>query len=161
MSLSLPLFCDVAFQEELKQYCPTCQIFPFVTDVRECSSQIDALEGTDSNQVVLLYKAPQGSVENLAVKDHINLSHENPLIGPADLDKGPRFPDMSSVYEKPEDGVIVVMGEDSQLNSFTEPWVAVNYGVWEAIALKHRGVKIHAWLIADLQKWVREQSILH
>ncbi len=163
MNITPIILCAPDFLSVLKAVFPDNQVFPFTTRVDDCQEQIAALDNQNNRTVWLLYQAMDNHLQNLTVKDHINLSSGNPLTGPADLSKGPRFPDMSSVYEDQNDpdGVIVVLGDDSSLEKFEESWALVSGGVWEAIALKHRGYDIRAWLITDLGKWISHKSKLN
>lgn len=155
-------FCAPDFVKALKAAFPDSQVIPFSSTVDGCRDQIASLDDQNKPGVWILYQAIDNSQQNQIVKDHINLSPENPLIGPVDLSKGPRFPDMSSVYEDHNysGGVVVVLGNDPVLENFEEPWSPVSEGVWEAIALKHRGYKIHGWLIADLEKWMNDLFVV-
>lgn len=49
----------------------------------------------------------------MLVTDHINMTGTNPLIGPNLDDFGPRFPDMSSVYDKD----LISLGREKALDS--------------------------------------------
>ncbi len=152
------IFCAPEFQDRLEQAFPDKKIVSYSNDLSICRKQVADLDNQADRQVYLLYKGVHHIVLNQLVRDHMNLSRENPLIGPVDLTKGPRFPDMSSVYEDSE-GIIAVLGEDEDLNNFKEPWAHVTGGVWEAIALKHRGYSIEGWIIADLEKWISSINI--
>jgi len=149
------IFCAPEFLEILNQTYPNVSILAYSEDISVCQEQVADLDHQASRHVVILYGSSQSLDINQPVKDHLNLSKQNPLIGPADLNKGPRFPDMSSVYEA-DKGVIAVLGEDEDLKNFQEDWVSVTGGVWEAIALKHQDYKIEAWIVADLEKWISE-----
>ncbi len=155
MSIPSIIFCAPDFQQELHRAFPKTQVYPFASDVEYCRAQIALLDNQDVSRAWLIFQAQDDRSKNEIVTDHINLTATNTLIGPVDLSKGPRFPDMSSIYENDsENGVIVISGDDAKLTDFEESWAYVIGGVWEAIALKHRGYKIQAWLIADLEKWV-------
>ena len=149
------IFCAPEFLEILNQTYPNVSILAYSEDISVCQEQVADLDHQANRHVVILYGSSQSLDINQPVKDHLNLSKQNPLIGPADLNKGPRFPDMSSVYEA-DKGVIAVLGEDEDLKNFQEDWVSVTGGVWEAIALKHQDYKIEAWIVADLEKWISE-----
>ncbi|NQV30848.1 MAG: hypothetical protein HQ508_08170 [Candidatus Marinimicrobia bacterium] len=156
------IFCAPEFKNRIETLCTESLVLPCSTDLKTCQAQITGLDRLDQKVAWILFQGNKQEGNNHTVKDHINLSHENPLIGPVELDRGPRFPDMSAVYEpQTESDLIVVLGDDVDLVKFTEPWAPVTAGVWEAIALKHRGYKIKGWLIADLEKWIRELSFLN
>jgi len=160
MSQTPLILCAPSFLDSLRTAFPEALITPFSDKVEDSLFQITALDNQDQRQGLLLFKSSGDVHHNEPVKDHINLSAQNTLIGPADLSKGPRFPDMSSVYEHDGKGLLVVLGQDPDLSNFDEPWVPVLSGIWEAIALKHRGYKINGWVIADLDKWIREKKNL-
>jgi purine-nucleoside phosphorylase len=55
---------------------------------------------------ILIITNASGCVRNslspgdlVAITDHINLTGQNPLVGPNDDELGPRFPDMSNAYD--------------------------------------------------------------
>ncbi len=149
------IFCAPEYQTKLMQAFPGGAVRAYSASLDVSRDQIAALDGQNVRLAIILFMGIQTPQSNQPVKDHINLSSQNPLVGPVDLSKGPRFPDMSSVYESKE-GTIAVLGEDEDLNNFMEPWTRVTGGIWEAIALKQRGYKIQAWVIADLDKWINE-----
>ncbi len=160
MTSSPIIFCDPKFLGELQGSSPHLIVLPFSKTIEGCQNAIASLEKQSKREAWMVFYNPDGKQENQPVVDHLNLTKQNPLIGPVDLNLGPRFPDMSSVYEGDE-GIIVVQGDDEDLSKFDEPWVKVEGGVWEAIALKHRGYRIQGWILTDVEKWVRGMPVIN
>ncbi len=52
----------------------------------------------------------------MLITDHINISGDNPLIGPNEEDFGPRFPDMSRAYDRDLSELIEEAAEKTGLN---------------------------------------------
>lgn len=154
------IFCDAEFQDAVIKAFPDVTVLSYAATMKQCQSQLINVAPHPGREATILFKGRDTFSDNLEVNDHLNLSQDNPLIGPADLDVGPRFPDMSSVYEARQ-GILVVFGEDVDLKSFDEPYVSVTGGVWEAIALKHRGYKINGWIVSDIEKWISDNSIIN
>ena len=109
-----------------------------------------------------------GSV--MIIRDHVNLTGNNPLIGPNPLSEkgtplGPRFPDMAMTYDKSMRGILsetlekrgIKVNEGIYLGlmgpSYETPAEVALYSswgmgavgmstVWEALALKHAGATL-------------------
>lgn len=74
-------------------------------DIKEVVYPIEVLAGLGIETLILTNAA--GGVNTdfepadlMIINDHINLMGKNPLIGPNDEDLGPRFPDMTDLYNK-------------------------------------------------------------
>lgn len=52
----------------------------------------------------------------MVIKDHISCFVPNPLIGKNEDNFGPRFPDMSSIYDKDLQDVIITTGKELDIN---------------------------------------------
>ena len=148
------IFCDPDFRAPLEAVFPRGTVHGFSWNVTSVQEDIRKLNVRKDQSIWLLFSPAETYDQNSAVKDHMNLCRENPLIGPL-RDDGPRFPDMSSVYLD-DDGVIAVLGEDPSLVDFEEPWVSICGGIWEAIVLSRIGLRCKAWVVVDLEKWVKE-----
>jgi purine-nucleoside phosphorylase len=61
----------------------------------------------------------------MVITDHINLQPTNPLIGPNKEDLGPRFPDMSEVYDPALVQEAQVIGQENALPLQTGVYVSV------------------------------------
>ncbi len=60
----------------------------------------------------------------MIINDHINMTGDNPLIGPNHAELGPRFPDMSSAYDK--DLVKLVKDVSGRINIETHEGIYVS-----------------------------------
>lgn len=113
-----------------------------------------------------LHPAP-ASADLLFVEDHLNLTGDNPLTGPNDENIGPRFPDMSRVYDPAfcpivhetarrmgvpvRDGVFAELKDEGQVDS-ADASVLVRSGadmagigvVPAAIVVRHAGGRVLA-----------------
>lgn len=74
-------------------------------DIKEVVYPIEVLAGLGIKTLILTNAA--GGVNTdfepadlMIINDHINLMGKNPLIGPNDENLGPRFPDMTDLYNK-------------------------------------------------------------
>lgn len=74
-----------------------------------------------------------GNVDFILVKDHINLTGYNPLIGKNNDATGDRFPDMSDAYDKKMNVVIA--------NSFKESLSSFSFGICTAVNDSYIGVE--------------------
>lgn len=129
-----------------------------------------------------------GSV--MLISDHVNLTGQNPLIGPNPVGDdgrplGPRFPDLSEVYDKNlrkqlneicvarglkvHEGIYLgLMGSSYETPSEVALYSSWGLGavgmstVWEAIALKHAGATVCGLsMISNLGCGLSEQPLSH
>jgi len=142
-------------------------------------------------RAVLLTNAAGGFREGMApgdlvtIKDHLNLTARNPLVGPNDDRLGPRFPDMSEVYSKRLRSVIrsafEAAGTPYQEGVYAwflgpsyetpaEVQMAGRFGadllgmstVPEAIALRHMGVEVAGIsLVTNYAAGIIDQPLSH
>jgi purine-nucleoside phosphorylase len=121
----------------------------------------------------------------MVVTDHLNLTGVSPLVGPNDEEIGPRFPDMTAVYDKElrmmlhevadqagialRAGVYAAMlgpsyetpAEVRMLRILGAQAVGMST-VHEAIALRHMGVRVGALsCIANLASGIAAQPLNH
>ncbi len=124
-----------------------------------------------------------GSLMNIC--DHINFSGRNPLIGPNDDEMGPRFPDMSAVYDATlrdamfaaadEEGIKLASGVYLYTTgpSFETPAEIEMFGrlgadavgmstVPEALVAVHAGMRVAGLsIITNLAAGISEEAITH
>ena len=121
----------------------------------------------------------------MLITDHINFSGSNPLMGPNDDTLGPRFPDMSNVYDRdlrekvkktaielniPLQEGVYMMFSGPCFESPAEIVMARTLGasaagmstVPEAIAARHCGIKtIGISLVTNMAAGVLDQTLTH
>ena len=75
---------------------------------------------------------PGGSI--MLITDHINLSFNNPLIGPNDDNFGPRFPDMSNAYDKQFQQIALTTAQDLNIKLHQGTYLMVSGPNFETAA---------------------------
>ena len=152
------IICDPIFYKDLKNWLPEAEITTFYSD--PLPGAFDYLyDYKNEEYVVMLFNAIGHEDGNLQVRDHINLTFNNPLIGKNDDTKGVRFPDLSNVYifSNDEESTVIASGETRQLSEYKDKIFTVKSGLNEAIVLAHAGIKIKAWLIGNLAEFYQEK----
>ncbi len=137
------VLCDQEYVSRARRDHPNLSFEPF-SDSADRAYQ-NARQISPGDEYCLLYRSVEPDQENLPVRDHINLTTENPLFGNQD---DPRFPDMSRVYDfQGENACVITQGDTGILSGWPEQTVPVAAGIWDAIALKHRGASLSAWVV--------------
>lgn len=62
----------------------------------------------------------------MVIRDHINMTGNNPLIGPNYTELGPRFPDMSSAYDKDLIQLVHKVGEEIGVKTHEGVYVSIS-----------------------------------
>ena len=135
-------------------------------------------------------KLEYGAGEVMLIRDHVNLTGKNPLVGPNAKDPsgkeiGERFPDLSALYEqewldkiqsflkqeklKTHNGIYLgLMGPSFETPAEVRLFGSWGLGavgmstVWEAIALKHSGARLAGLsLISNLGAGLIPNTTLH
>lgn len=153
----LVIVTDEIFRADLARWLPDALVFTFSSDATGAREQVISWREQGYQNVLLLFNPIETPAENLTVTDHINLTHENPLIGPHAEVLGPRFPDMSTVYaDGNSGGAIITMGENKAMTTFREKTWPVHAGIYEAIALKASGATIRGRVVGKLEELYSE-----
>lgn len=77
----------------------------------------------------------------MIIKDHINLMGDNPLIGRNDTGLGPRFPDMSEVYDKKTIGLFTRIARHHNIHFHQGVYAAVSGPTFETPA-EYRYIRV-------------------
>ncbi|MCF7800697.1 MAG: hypothetical protein K9N34_01640 [Candidatus Marinimicrobia bacterium] len=153
------ILTDELFRADIVRWLPDARVGTFSTSPEGARHQIRQWREAGYQQFILLFNPEETPSENLVVTDHLNLTHNNPLIGIHEDIFGPRFPDMSNVYttdKTPGEEVVVVMGYHKGLETFREKVWPIRAGVYDAIALKASGATVRGWLVSQLEELYSE-----
>ncbi len=140
------------FFSDLVGWLPGESVYAFREDEEPQTFLADRFEGP----FVCLFNPKIHLKENVPVKDHINLTGDNPLRKQWGDPKIPRFPDMSRIYQGDGEGRIIVFGDHPALNDFPEETIPVRHGLGEVLYLAARGKTIYGWVVGDLPEMYQE-----
>lgn len=155
----LVIITDDLFRADIVRWLPDVPVGTFSLNPEGAREQVRQWREAGYQQFILLFNPEETPSENRVVTDHINLTHNSPLIGAHEDIFGARFPDMSTIYttDKPHgEKVVVAMGHHKSLETFREKVWPVRAGIYEAIALKASGATVRGWLVSQLEELYSE-----
>lgn len=84
----------------------------------------------------------------IMVKDHINLSGINPLLGSNNDNQGPRFPDMSHIYRE-GNSVKKIFPDFREEIIFcgSDEGIRADQIVWQSLVANHQSQQTSAWIL--------------
>ena len=146
------ILCDPVFYSDISSWLSEEVVYPFREDEEPQVFLADRFAGP----FLCLFNPAVELKENLPVRDHLNLTGDNPLRRRWGDPTIPRFPDMSRVYRHSGEGCLIVFGHHPALADFPEKTIPVRHGLGDVLYLAARQKAIHGWVVGDLPEMYQE-----